>query len=446
MRPTMSTRVRQIIDRLLHGLLAVPLAWVAGSILLGIAMLWIDAALADGALPGRLETTVEGARSILTAIAGGLLTSATLLLSLLLVAVQLASSQFSPRTLRDWTGDRTQQNVVGLVFGTFVYCVVILRETKAVEEGDGAEQVVPHLSVLLAVVLGVASLVGVLRAVDRLTTSLQITDVARSISAATRAIIRAGDDIGPIGDPLVGPAVARGDAARSDAATSTEPADAAALDRHDGGWLQQIDLDALYGSLPAGTTITMAAALGSYALPGTPLAWVTPDPGDDAMDELADAFALGPERTMQQDVGFGIVQLVDIAVRALSPGVNDPNTANDVLVHLGAILLDVWSKPTCDEVRSRDAVRLVVQPFGHDDYLRAAFQPILRHGADDADVVATMLATLRTLLAETKRRALVGPTEPLLEMGRDALAAFDRGEHLRADRARVDQIRPVFSR
>lgn len=441
MRPTMSTRARQIVDRLLHGLLAVPLAWVAGSILLGLAMLWLDATLADGPIPDRLETTVEGARSILTAIAGGLLTSATLLLSLLLVAVQLASSQFSPRTLRDWTGDRTQQNVVGLVFGTFVYCVVILRETKAVGEGDDATQVVPHLSVLLAVLLGIASLIGVLRAVDRLTTSLQITDIARSISAETRSIVRAGDDIGPIGDPLVGPAVARGDAP----ASATPPAGAVALDRHDGGWLQQIDLDDLYDAVPEGTTVTMAASLGSYALPGTPLAWVAPDPGDEAMASLGAAIALGPERTMQQDIGFGIVQLVDIAVRALSPGVNDPNTATDVVVHLGAVMLDVWSRPTCDEVREHDGVQLVVQPFGHEDYLRAAFQPILRHGADDADVVATMLATLRTLAGETERRSLIGPIEPLHRMGRDALEAFDRHEHLRADRARVDLLRPAFS-
>ena len=101
-------RLRQALDRLGHRLGFIPLVAIAAAVVAAQVMLAVDARLDDSDLPRVLETTVGSGRAILTAIAGGLISSVTLLLSLTLVAVQLASSQFSPRTLRNWTGDRTQ--------------------------------------------------------------------------------------------------------------------------------------------------------------------------------------------------------------------------------------------------------------------------------------------------------------------------------------------------
>ena len=123
----MTVRLRQLLDQARHRLLFLPLLFVVAGIALSQSMLRIDRSWGDDDVPDILRTTVDSARSILTAISGGLITSITLLLSMMLVAVQLASSQFSPRTLRNWIGDRSQQAAIGFVLGTTVYCLLILR-------------------------------------------------------------------------------------------------------------------------------------------------------------------------------------------------------------------------------------------------------------------------------------------------------------------------------
>ena len=171
-------RIRQLLDQIRHRLLFLPVLFVIGAVVLSQLMLRLDDRLGDDDVPDFLRTTVDSARSILTAIAGGLITSITLLLSMMLVAVQLASSQFSPRTLRNWIGDRSQQAAIGFVLGTTVYCLLILRATRTFEDGD---PLTPNASVLVAMVLGIGSLVAVVRSVDQLTNRLRIGSVASRI-------------------------------------------------------------------------------------------------------------------------------------------------------------------------------------------------------------------------------------------------------------------------
>jgi uncharacterized membrane protein len=145
--------------------------------------------------------------------------------------------------------------------------------------------------------------------------------------------------------------------------------------------------------------------------------WVWPDPEDaEIVEQLVNTIAIGDTRTMQQDVGFGILRLVDIAVRALSPGVNDPNTANDVIVHLGVIALALWELPRAPNWRVEDGRTVIRTDLDHEDYLHSAFDPIRRYGSQDPTVVLAMLRTLNSLLSEVSRRELPGPTEPIEEL------------------------------
>ena len=425
-------RLRQIVYDIGSSLLVVPLACVVAAIVLSQLMLQIDGELSAEGIPRALETTVEGGRAMLTAIAGGLISSVTLLLSLLLVAVQLASSQFSPRTLQGWTSDRAQQLTIGLVLGTSVYCLLVLRETRSL--GEGAV-LVPHVSVLLAVVLGVLSLIAVVRSVDQLTRSLRVGSVAESITEQTLALIhRRGGDLA-LERPQLRPAdrqpPVHGEALDTLVVTS---------DRR--GWVQQIDEGGLLRAIPEGSTLRLATMVGGHVAPAAPLAWVWPAPADDACDvAVRSAIALGPERTMQQDIGYGILQLVDVALRALSPGVNDPNTANDVVVSLGVVLLAIWEYPEEPELRSGDDGRtLVRQRLTHGDFLESTFGPLRRHGAAEVSVVETMLRTLGVLRSETERRDLAGPVEPIEDMMREIVAAFERTSPPRIDAARVEAL------
>ncbi len=419
-------RLRQAIHNFTSGLLFIPLVFVFGAVILAQTMTTIDGRLDDAAVPTDLTTSVDGARSILSAIAGGLITSVTLLLSLVLVAVQLASSQFSPRTLRGWTGNRTQQFAIGLVLGTAVYCLLVLRTTRRL--GDD-QAWAPHLSVLLAVALGVLSLIAVLRSVDVLTNSLRIGSVAQSIANETVAVIQRKAehlDLQRPGQHMATPP-------EDDTEGFGSIADGLAVPAPRSGWIQRIDEDRLLSAMPGGSTIRLATSVGAFVMKDAPVAWVLPLPQNGEqrnadIDRIAGAIAIGDERTLQEDIGFGILQLTDIALRALSPGINDPNTANDVIVNLGSLLLTIWEYPNEASVRTADDCRLIRRLLGHGEFLEQAFDPLRRHGADNASVVATMLATLGTLRAETRRRNLPGPTAPIDDTIDRILATFHGGD------------------
>ena len=129
---------------------------------------------------------------------------------------------------------------------------------------------------------------------------------------------------------------------------------------------------------------------------------------------------------MQQDVGFGVLQLVDIAVRALSPGVNDPSTANDVIVHLGAIMLAIWGLPVSAPATTHEGRTLVSPVATHEQLLRQAFDPIRRAGRADPVVLASLVRTLRLLIDECERRSLAGPVEPIEELIAAVRSSADR--------------------
>ncbi len=417
-------RLRQAVHKFANGLLFIPLAFVVAAVVVSQAMTAVDGRFEDAAIPTTLTTSVDGARSILSAIAGGLISSVTLLLSLVLVAVQLASSQFSPRTLRGWTSNRTQQVAIGLVLGTAVYCLLVLRETRTLSDD---RVLAPHLSVLLAVTLGVLSLIAVLRSVDELTNSLRIGSVAQSITDQTVDAIHKRADrllLQRPGQQVAVPPLAEFTAPHEGALAIPAPRS---------GWVQQIDEDRLLDAVPAGSVIQLVAPVGAFAMKDSPLAWVTPIPDEKearrrCLDRASGAYAIGDERTLYTDVGYGILQLTDIALRALSPGVNDPNTANDIIVNLGAVLLTIWEYPIESSTREVDDRTLMRKLVTHGEFLEQAFDPVRRHGADNASVVATMLTTLATLRAETQRRNLPGPIGPIDDTIDRVLATFRRSD------------------
>ena len=441
-------RLRQILHSLGQSLLLVPLLLVVAAIVVSRITLAVDGRLAAESLPQTLTTTVDGGRAMLTAIAGGLISSVTLLLSLMLVAVQLASSQFSPRTLHGWIGDRTQQATIGLVLATSVYCLLVLRETRTLDEG---EVLIPHLSVLLAVALGVLSLIAVVRSVDHLTRSLRVGSVARSITEQTEALVHSRAEhlalerpdlrpathlptVGGEGGGQDGVGIGADDGDGDDAGV---PPDAELITAVDGGWIQQIDEDELLGALPDGATARMAVSVGTYVLPGAPLVWVWPAPEEPCAGGVRASIAVGDERTMQEDIGYGILQLVDVAVRALSPGVNDPNTANDIIVNLGRILLAIWEYPEQPRRRSEQGRSLIRLQQTHGEVLAAAFGPLRHHGAGDPAVVATMVRMLVTLRGEVLRRELAGPVAPIDETIAAVVTAFEATSPAPIDRAPI---------
>lgn len=405
----MKVQISQFFEQIRHRILYIPVLCVVVSIPVSQATLYFDHQVVDF-LPSWLETTEDSGRAILTSIAGGLIASITLLLSMMLIVVQLAGSQFSPRTTRDWLGDRSQQWGIGLVLGATVYCLLVIREIRTPVDGD---PFTPHVSVIVALVFGIGSLIAVVRSVDHLANGVRIGAVASRIAMETVSLIGEADEITVFEKPDATPAGQR----TKSVLAHDWPNQAIPVCAPASGWIQQISEETIFDLLPEGTTARLTAVIGGFTLPDAPLMWIWPDPGDDELiEELAAAVAVGDARTMQQDVGFGILRLVDIAVRALSPGVNDPNTANDIVVHLGVVLLALWELPQRPGERRADSRTLLRTHPSHADYLHAAFDPIRRYGSGDPTVVLAMLRTLGTLRHEIDRRELPGPVEPIEEM------------------------------
>ncbi len=429
-------RLRQIADQVRHRLSFVPILYAFGAFVVVQLLLLLDRSLNHRQIPAWLATTVDSARSVFAAIAGGLITSITLLLSMMLVAVQLASSQFSPRTLRDWLGNRTLQHALGIVLGTTVFCLLALRSTRDLA-GD-SEPIIPHITVLVAVVLGVVSLVAVVRAVDHMTHSVRVGAVTGRVAADTINVVKRTEVIprgqSPESVPAAQPSV--------EDELSDIPADAEAVELSGSGWIQQIDDDSIIDALPDGATAFVPVSVGGFVPAGSPLIWVSaPEPIDDACRAgLRNSFAVGDSRTLQQDVEFGLVQLTDIAVRALSPGINDPTTAADVIVHIADVLLEIWQRPAAAFRREHEGRTIVMMRPTHEAYLARSVGPIVRYGATDPEVMSSIIRTLGLLRSEVIRRDLPGPLAPIDETILEAATGANRETWSAGDIRRFDEL------
>jgi uncharacterized membrane protein len=171
---------------------------------------------------------------------------------------------------------------------------------------------------------------------------------------------------------------------------------------NESGWIRQVDIDACLAAAPRGSVTALAIRNGSFVAAGQPICTIWPAPHDaDATDAaIRGALTLGVTRMMLEDTEFGIRQLVDIALRALSPGVNDPSTAYDAVVHLGDVMRDLLWRDLAPLVRVSDGRRLVAAAdLAHEDYVERAFDQIRSSAASHPAMVAALLMGVRRLAA-----------------------------------------------
>ncbi|MFD0598760.1 DUF2254 domain-containing protein [Catellatospora coxensis] len=318
-----------------------PALGVAVAVGLGVLLPRVDVAVAahlPPALAGHLFSGgPEAARTVLSAIAGSLITVSALTFSLTVVTLQLAASQFSPRLLRTFTRDPAVQVTLALLIGTFTYAVMVLRTVRSDTQTQAA--FVPQLSVTLAFVLGLIAFVTLIAFLAHLVRQIRIELLLQRVTAETTATMHRlrEDRRHDQGQP---PAAAPG---------------AAPVPARRTGFLVAVDDTALLkAAVDAGAVISLDRRVGDWLIEGTPIAhtWpATPAPeADPAADEdlaaaLDQALTIGPERTAAQDIAFGLRQLTEVAVKALSPGINDPTTAVHALHHTSALLCGLARQP-----------------------------------------------------------------------------------------------------
>ncbi len=301
----------------------IPLSFTVASILLAELLLTLDTRFPSGGAV--FGGTAEGARSILSTIAQSMLSFTALVFTVTMLVLQLASSQLSPRVMRTFLRDRGNQVVLGLFVATFVYTLVVLRDIRT--PVDGGEGFVPGIAVTAAFVLLLASVAAFIYYIDHMAHAIRATTVMDSIANETFAAMdRLFPDV-------------RGAGIVED--ISAEPYPGSTSDVRAEGWgvVVAVDESALLELAAVDDrAVRLVPTVGDAISRGAPLfqlsgQWNGPD-----TDRLRQTVSLGQERTLQQDVAFGIRQLVDIALRALSSGINDPTTAVQALDRIEEVL------------------------------------------------------------------------------------------------------------
>jgi uncharacterized membrane protein len=385
----MNLRISSLVERLRSSLFFVPMAAVVVAAVLGFSALavdrHVDTTLAD--LPLGFTSTVESARTLLGVIAGATISFAGIAFSVSLLIIQLASSQYSPRVVHTLFRDPFNKRVMALVVGTFTYCVVVLRSVRSALD-PGGEPVIPNISVAVAVVLGIATILAIVAFINHSAHAMDVSEILERIRREATEQIRTEWT----------PAEPHGDGDSELPSPSAEPT---TVIRADGsGWIQQIDTAAILDCLPDGATAYVETYAGRYAIEDTRLIVISPAIDVTALNSaLRAAFVIGETRTMQQDVTYGLRQLVDVAVKALSPGINDPTTAQDAIFHTAAVLSELLRhdpRPAVTIDRSRRLV--MVQQPSHGELIQLAYDEPRRAAATHPTVCLYLLATLDSLI------------------------------------------------
>jgi uncharacterized membrane protein len=348
------TRTRR--EALRTNLWLVPAVMVAITVLFFMLTYSLDRMAQEGHwdLPGWVTSGgADAARQTLIAIAAAMITTAGVVFSVTTLVLQLASQQFGPRMLRNFIRDFGTQFSLGAYVSTFAYSLLALGAVQSAPAPD----FVPHITITFAVVQTFADLVVLIYFIHHVAASIQLSGVVSDIARDFRTTLAALQ-----GDARKARAHHRGVSPVDDRASldRTTPVYAAAS-----GYLQAIDHEQLVEIAAASSAvITLIHRPGHFLVDGQELALVTPPEAAPAISEaLAIAHLIGPNRTLTQDLGFAIDQLVEIAIRALSPAVNDPFTALNCIDWLGDCLCRAVAEPLPDGIyRDHAGIIRVLEP------------------------------------------------------------------------------------
>lgn len=341
--------------------------------------------------PSLFGASAAGARAMLSTIAGSMISVVGIVFSMTLVALALASSQYSPRVLRTFMRSRATQAAIGVFAGIFVYCLIVLRGVHGKDESI----FVPVLAVTTAMLLALAGVVVLIFFVHHIALSIQSSTILANIAEETIAAVEATFPH-PEEFRENEPACSKADAEAHLKTLCWTPILAPR-----NGYLQSIDYAALLRvACREQQVLRVERAVGQFVIAGMPLFSITGE-GAAAMDgPLYAAITVSAYRTVEQDPGFGVRQLVDVALKALSPGVNDTTTAVMCLDYLGAVMATVGYQAIPSPYRYvQGKLRIVAAGPDYAAMLGEAFDQIRRSAGGNVTVIMRMIGVIETLAA-----------------------------------------------
>ena len=427
-------RLRALWEYLRRTYWAVPSSMAVVAVILSIGMVQLDEAV-TATLLNRLSWVYtggpEGARAVLSTIAGSMITVAGVTFSITIVALTLASQQFGPRLLRNFLRDLGNQIVLGTFVSTFLYCLLVLRTIRGIDD----TKFVPHLAVTLGVVLAMLSLGVLIFFIHHVATSIQ----------ASRIIAKVASDLEVAANHLFPERLGQAD---NDAPEPTPVGVFASIGTSElrtvratmAGYIQAIDGERLTAvAQEQDVWLRLHVRPGAFVRNGSVLMTVCAATfaGDWKDDPFRSVVIIGAEHTGTEDIEFFINQLVDLAVRALSPGINDPATARSCIDRLEQALCDLASRrfPSAVRYAADDTPRVVTAPVTFASLVESALEEIGRYGASSVSVTCRLLEAIRDVSACVRRDA------DLRQLVEQAAAIADRSRRIEMalrDRERIE--------
>ena len=372
------------------------------AVALAVAAVELDKAVPDDWLQGlgwSYTGGADGASLLLGTVAGSMIAIAGTVFSMTLVVLSLASSQLGPRLLRNFMRDTANQVVLGTFVATFVYCLLVLRTVRRADE----VAFVPHLSVSIGVLLAIVSIGVLIYFIHHVSVSIQADEVVARVG---RELQEGIDRLypGQLGKPGSDVSKAPGEAELPVAfAREARPLRSLA-----DGYLQLIDADALMAlASEEDLLLRLERRPGHYVDEGAALVMVWPGHRvtEALVGKMNDAFVLGNQRTAAQDIEFSFQQLVEIAVRALSPGINDPFTAIACVDRLGSALCRLARRDMPSPLRFDDQgrLRLVAHRSTFAGIVDTAFNQIRQAARSNPAVAIRLLEAIARIAGHLQR-------------------------------------------
>ena len=375
-----------------------PTAWLALWWRISASLWFVPAVMVLAALVLAIALIeLEDAHGLdLAAVASSMITVAGVVFSVTIVALSLGASAYSPRVLRTFMGDRPTQMVLGMFVGVFAYCLTVLRTIRT---GDD-EDFVPRIAVLGGIVLAFAAIAFLVFFIHHLAASIQAATILERITGAT---LRAIDQLFP--EDLGGPAE-EADPARLGAELSG--AWTPVLARRS-GYIVTVDNEALLAfAREHGRVLRMERAIGDFVVRGAVLASLqgAQAVGEDAEGALDRHYTLDRLRTIEQDAAFGVQEIVDIGVKALSPGINDPTTAVMCIDRLTQILVCLSRRRIETPLRSEgDRLRVIAIGPSFTGLAALCYDALRTEARGSPVVLHRLLWSLEEVVAATRHPA-----------------------------------------
>ncbi|TFG38973.1 MAG: DUF2254 domain-containing protein, partial [Syntrophobacterales bacterium] len=397
-------KFRQLWSNLRSSFWFMPSLIVMFSTALAVALIEADSTGSDRWLaqwPRLFGAGPEGARGMMSTIAGSMMTVVGVTFSMILVVLALASSQYTSRVLRNFMRSRTTQVVLGIFAGIFTYCLIVLRTIRSGDEGA----FVPNLAVFFGFVLALGGVGALMFFIHHIASSIQASSIIASVAQETIAAI----------DRLFPENLGRGPGEDDDDQTLRPLSERnwCAVPAKESGYIQGVNNAALLRlARDRKSIVRMEHGIGDFVVQNTALVSLSLEekPDKETVAALQETFSISSHRTGEQDAAFGIRQIVDVALKALSPGINDTTTAVMCVDYLTAILARIAPQKIPSSRRYEEGeLRVIAKGPSFESLLAESFDQIRSSATGNVAIMLRMLDSFQTLASLTanphRRRA-----------------------------------------